>query len=181
MVCEERRQEYYAAMHGLGLAVVLVFVGCGSQPKAPATVQDAAVRNAPPAPEAPPPDASPLDASPPDSSPSASPVPSTSAPPPEPPPAVTEPRATPVETQQCNARGGTIQPVCMLGNLACVVPYRDGGKRCSDKLDCTGQCLYEGPPPAPPSATGTCQRTNDPCGCKAPIHHGHVEPALCVD
>jgi hypothetical protein len=178
-------------MQRLGLAVLLVFVGCASQPTTSATVQNTAVRNAPPPPEqppldAPPPEASPAETSPaeaslPDSPPSGSAVPSTSVPPPPEPPPVPEPRATRLETQQCNARGGTIQPVCMLGKLACVVPYRDGGKPCSDKRDCTGQCLYEGPDPAPPNAAGSCQRTNDPCGCRAAIHHGRVQPRVCLD
>jgi hypothetical protein len=74
-----------------------------------------------------------------------------------------------------------MQPVCMLGELTCVVRYRDGGKRCSDDRDCSGECLYEGEEPAPAKAFGKCQRTSDPCGCKAPIHDGHVEPALCAD
>jgi hypothetical protein len=169
-------------MRGLGLAAVLVLVSCGSQPKAPAPVRDAV-----PASEAPPadvssPDVSSPEASMPDSPPSGSSVPSPSAPPPsEPAPAVSEPRPTAAETRQCSARGGTMQPVCMLGQLACVVRYRDGGKRCTDKRDCIGECLYEGPVPAPPTATGSCQRTNDPCGCKAPIHHGRVQPAVCLD
>jgi hypothetical protein len=97
------------------------------------------------------------------------------------PPASTERRPTAAETRECSASGGTIQPVCMMGELMCVVRYRDAGKRCSDKRDCIAECLYEGPDPPPPKATGRCQRTNDPCGCKAPIHHGHVEPALCAD
>lgn len=178
-------------MRGLGLAAVLVFIGCAFHSKAPATVQDGAGRNAPPTPEMSPSEASPQEPSPPDaspfdgpleSSPSESSPPSTSAPlPPEPPPAVAEPGPTAAETRQCRARGGTIQPVCMLGEIFCVVPYRDGGKRCTDKRDCTGECLYEGREPAPPKATGSCQRTNDPCGCKAPIHHGRVQPALCLD
>ena len=75
-----------------------------------------------------------------------------------------------------------MQPVCMMGELACVIEYRDAGKRCTDKRDCRGQCLYEGPDPPPPSkAIGVCQRTSDPCGCKAFIHDGHVEPTLCAD
>ncbi|HEX4340690.1 MAG TPA: hypothetical protein VH062_32500 [Polyangiaceae bacterium] len=88
---------------------------------------------------------------------------------------------TAAETKACAARGGTMQPVCMLGELTCVVRYRDGGKRCSDDRDCSGECLYEGEEPAPAKAFGKCQRTSDPCGCKAPIHDGHVEPALCAD
>jgi hypothetical protein len=169
-------------MRGLGLAAVLVFIGCASRPKAPAIVQDSTVRNPPLPPEASSQELPPLEVPPLESSPSGSSEPSTSAPPPsEPPPAVAEAGPTAAETRQCRARGGTLQPVCMLGELFCVVPYRDGGKRCTDKRDCTGECLYEGREPAPSKATGSCQRTNDPCGCKAPIHHGRVKPAVCLD
>lgn len=149
-----------------------------SPPRAPGTV----VRQA-----LPPIDASLPDAVPGDSSPSESPAPSAAASPPTPDPrdppaaAAGQPRPTDAETRNCAARGGTIEPVCMLGEPACVVRYRDGGKRCRDKRDCTGECLYEGPDPPASGAVGNCQRTSDPCGCKAPIHHGHVEPALCVD
>jgi hypothetical protein len=159
-------------MRGLGSVTVLVFVGCASGPKPPAAAEGSRVRQAPPT----------LDASPPDSSPSESLESAMSAPPPpDPPLAATERRPTAAETRAYAARGGTIQPICMLGELACVVRYRDGGKRCSDKRDCVGECLYEGPDPPPPKAAGSCQRTSDPCGCKAPIHHGRVEPALCAD
>jgi hypothetical protein len=165
-------------MRALCLAAVFVCVGCAAPPKAPATLQHAVPAPEATAPEPPAPPASPPATSSLDSAPSA---PSSPEPPSEPPPAATEPRPTANETRQCSARGGTIQPVCLSGGLACVVPYRDGGKRCSDKSDCTGQCLYEGPAPAPPAATGSCQRTNDPCGCKSPIHHGHVQSTVCLD
>src|ERR1051326_6565248 len=82
---------------------------------------------------------------------------------PDPSPQPAEQRPTSAETRACAARGGTIEPVCMLGELMCVVRYRDGGKECSDKSDCLGECLYEGSEPAPPNAVGRCQRTNDPC------------------
>jgi hypothetical protein len=91
------------------------------------------------------------------------------------------PAPTPAEQKACAARGGKIEPVCMLGELMCVIRYRDGGKRCVDKRDCTGECLYEGPTPAPAKPVGACQRTSDPCGCKAPIVNGKVAPAMCVD
>lgn len=75
-----------------------------------------------------------------------------------------------------------MQPVCMMGKLECVVRYRDGGKRCTDKKDCIGDCLYEGSgPPPSANAVGACQRTSDPCGCKIPIVGGRVRPGLCVD
>jgi hypothetical protein len=92
------------------------------------------------------------------------------------------PTATRAEEKACAARGGKIEPVCMMGNLECVLRYRDGGKRCTDKKDCTGDCLYEGSAPPPvEKAVGACQRTSDPCGCKAPIVKGQVRPALCRD
>ena len=74
-----------------------------------------------------------------------------------------------------------MQPVCMSGHITCVVRYRDGGKRCTDKRDCTGECLYEGSEPAPAMAVGSCQRTNDPCGCRAKIRQGSVQSTVCVD
>jgi hypothetical protein len=37
------------------------------------------------------------------------------------------PHATPEEEKACAARGGKIEPVCMLGNLECVLRHRDGG------------------------------------------------------
>jgi len=174
------------------VVVVILVAACAS--KAPAPVATGAVRHdareaspadssraEPPVPATP--AAAPPDPSPANASPSESPTPSTSVSPQAgvAPPAATEQRPTAAETRACAARGGTIQPICMMGELACVVRYRDAGKRCSDKRDCTGECLYEGPDPPPERATGTCQRTSDPCGCKAPIHHGHAEPALCAD
>jgi len=106
---------------------------------------------------------------------------STSPPPPPAEPAAQEPATTPVEAKACAARGGTIQPVCMLGKLECVVRYRDAGNPCTDGAQCLGECLYEGEDPPPAKPVGRCQRTSDPCGCKAPIVSGRVEPALCVD
>ena len=190
-------------MRALDLMGVFLLVACASRVTPPrATAQDGGDQNGlptldpSPSDQAPsdqspsgrapsdevPPDQAPSDQVPPDQVPSAEPLPESSpngltAPAPEPP----RGGATADETRQCRARGGTIQPVCMLGELACVVRYRDGGKRCSDKRDCTGECLYDGPGPAPLTGFGTCQRTSDPCGCKAPIHHGRVQPALCID
>jgi hypothetical protein len=92
-----------------------------------------------------------------------------------------EPSPTPDERRACAARGGKIEPVCMLGKPTCVIRYRDAGKRCSDKADCTGDCLYDGPDPAPAKATGKCQMTSDPCGCRAAVLAGQVQPGLCVD
>lgn len=104
-----------------------------------------------------------------------------------PPPAGAAPRlppapvASPEEVKACAARGGKMEPVCMLGSLECVIRYRDAGKRCTDKKDCAGDCVYEGPHPIPANPVGKCERTSDPCGCKAKMIRGKVQPAMCVD
>jgi hypothetical protein len=144
------------------VAAIVVLVGCASGQKRSEPVESNAYRRAAPGPGDSPRAPAPVES--PDSSPRSA-----------------EPRPTSAETRACAARGGTIQPVCMLGELMCVVPYRDGGKQCTDKSDCAGECLYEGPEPPPPNAVGKCQRTSDPCGCKALVHRGRVEPTLCAD
>ncbi len=168
-------------MRGYGSVPIAIVVGCACAAKAPVTVEPIVARQSERAPS---PNASPsatASTPPPASSPqSESQAPSTSAEP----PVIAQPveqGPSAAEKRACAARGGTIQPICMMGELACVIRYRDGGKRCSDKRDCTGECLYEGPDPPPVRATGSCERTSDPCGCKAPVHHGHVEPTLCAD
>ncbi len=169
------------------IAIAVIVAGCVAGPKPPPRIEIGAPEQAPATTGAAPPVPSPVDSPAADASRSESAVASESASPPAPPlspdptPAGSGRQPTAAETRRCAARGGTIQPVCMAGELACVVRYRDGGKRCSDKRDCTGECLYEGNDPAPEKAIGACQRTSDPCGCKAVVHDGHVEPTLCAD
>ena len=161
-------------MRGLSSVMAIVFFGCTSRPKPPADLDGRAVEHAPRTP-----DASLLDPSQSVSSSSESLAQSTSAPPPSgPAPEVIE--RPPTAAEKCAAQGGTIQPICRSGHLACVVRYRDGGKPCSDKSDCIGECRYEGRFPAPPNPTGRCQLTSDPCGCRDVIHDGRVDP-LCAD
>jgi hypothetical protein len=69
-----------------------------------------------------------------------------------------------------------------MGLKACVVNYADGGKPCTGKAQCEGQCRLEGPPPMPgATAMGVCQRTSDPCGCFTLVEDGKAQTALCVD
>ena len=96
--------------------------------------------------------------------------------------------STPVEppgpnVAACTAQGGTVRPICRMQNLACVIPYADAGKLCSDKADCQGRCLYTGGRPLDPSAkiAGRCQANSDPCGCFTTVEKGQVGPGLCVD
>lgn len=70
----------------------------------------------------------------------------------------------------------------------CVIPYADGGKSCSDKADCKGQCLlkYEGDLNARPAigspASGQCQAEEPAIGCYAQVRNGTVATGfLCTD
>src|SRR5262249_6278598 len=104
------------------VAAIVVLVGCASGQRRSEPVESHAYRRAVPGPGESPRAARPVE------SPHSSPQPA-------------EQRPTSAETRACAARGGTIEPVCMLGELMCVVRYRDGGKPCSDKSDCVGECL----------------------------------------
>lgn len=102
-------------------------------------------------------------------------------------PAPADPQPVPVaqgpDAKACTAQGGKIQPVCMRGLPACVIPYADAGKTCRDKADCQGRCLYQGERPADPETpvTGQCQATSNPCGCFAEVEHGRYLRGVCVD
>ena len=99
-----------------------------------------------------------------------------------PPKATAEPK--PDTPEACTKNGGTWRPVCLMGTPACVMPYSDAGKPCTDKKECQGQCRYEGNGETPPpgtKVTGACQRTTDPCGCFGVVADGKLEAMLCVD
>jgi hypothetical protein len=98
------------------------------------------------------------------------------------PPQIAEPKPDTLEA--CTKKGGTYRRVCLMGTLACVMPYSDGGKPCTDKKECQGQCRYEGQGETPSpgtKVTGACQRTTDPCGCFGIVAEGKLEAMLCVD
>ena len=80
----------------------------------------------------------------------------------------------------CAARGGSLQPVGRLQRPACVVPYADAGKTCSDKADCQGACIAEGNLDTP-ATTGQCQKTNVQFGCYAKLVNGKAAATICVD
>jgi hypothetical protein len=104
---------------------------------------------------------------------------------PDPPNQIAESVTTHMNSEECRANGGTIRNVCRLQLPACVVPFADGGKRCTDSRQCKGKCLLdtETDRPLRPGdyADGRCQRDNDPCGCKIEVMYGKVESGVCVD
>jgi len=92
---------------------------------------------------------------------------------------------TPPNVEECRADGGTVRNVCRRQWPACVVPYSDGGKLCTDSAQCKGKCLIdtEADNDFEPGddAEGICQRDNDPCGCKIEVVKGKVGSGACVD
>ena len=159
-----------------GVFALLVFVGCApAEVPPPARGTVISPPAAPPVPEepaTPKPEEAASDEPPPPSA----PVPASSS------NAPSDPTPTRADEEACAARGGKIEPICKKGRLSCVLRYRDGGKRCSDKSDCIARCLYAGPQRPPPKAFGSCERTSNPCSeCKAPIVGGKVRHARCAD
>lgn len=89
------------------------------------------------------------------------------------------------ERTACLAKGGRVEGVGMFGTPACVIPYADAGKLCSNKSDCQGICMRDevgGPVPKPGDPmTGTCEATNQTFGCFTIIDKGKVVSSLCQD
>jgi hypothetical protein len=87
-----------------------------------------------------------------------------------------------VNAAQCQSQGGTIQGVGMFATPACVIPYADAGKVCSDRSDCTGLCKTDQDITVGQPATGTCQRKiHDNFGCYNEVKGGVVLAGMCVD
>lgn len=83
---------------------------------------------------------------------------------------------------QCQLHGGTLQGVGMFATPACVIPYADAGKLCSDKSDCTGLCKTDQDIAVGQAVTGTCQRSNhDNFGCYNEVKGGIALAGMCVD
>ena len=87
-----------------------------------------------------------------------------------------------IDVAACSAEGGTVKGVCMFGMPACVRPYRDGGKACTDGSQCEGNCIQTEPwvPPGT-ETTGICETTDEPCGCTSEIVEGRALVGLCED
>lgn len=81
----------------------------------------------------------------------------------------------------CAKAGGEVRKVCMMGVPMCVVTFRDAGKACSDKADCSGRCLAQDNPQPMQAAKGICAATNDPCGCFQTVEKGLAGYPLCAD
>lgn len=70
----------------------------------------------------------------------------------------------------------------MLGHWACVMPYTDAGRPCTDGAQCQGDCRATGPVGRPgEAATGVCQADTSPFGCFTRVENGRSAGTLCVD
>ena len=94
-----------------------------------------------------------------------------------------------VSARSCARQGGAIHRVGMSGGRACVIPYADAGRRCTDGSQCGGRCLLNLDDPrndawrsAPPGqAVGQCEASDMTFGCHATIDNGEVGDSICVD
>ncbi len=87
-----------------------------------------------------------------------------------------------IDVETCEANGGRVRGVCMFGTPACVIPFSDAGKPCSDSSECEGFCwnedwgLEQGD-----NATGQCTANAQDCKCGVEILAGIVDGGICED
>ena len=93
-----------------------------------------------------------------------------------------------IDVAACEEAGGSVVGVCMFGMPACVLPYSDAGKVCTDGSECEGMCVVDetnlGPnnrPEVGSAATGVCIADDNPCGCWFEISNGEIQHGLCAD
>ena len=88
----------------------------------------------------------------------------------------------------CQARGGTVAVVGLSIVPSCSIPYADGGRFCSDSVQCTGHCLAavgtNGRPVIGPgrTASGQCEYS-EPVGseeCRVEVRSGRVAPGCAM-
>ena len=87
-----------------------------------------------------------------------------------------------IDQEQCRAEGGAVRGVGMFGNPACVKPFADAGKVCSDKSECQGLCKAPENSVVGSRSTGICQKdTHDIYGCYNEVKQGAVVAGMCFD
>ncbi len=87
-----------------------------------------------------------------------------------------------IDQDKCRAEGGSIRGVGMFATPACVKPFPDAGKTCSDKSDCRGLCKAPDEVAVGSQSTGTCQNdTHDIYGCYNELKQGAVVGGMCFD
>ncbi len=84
---------------------------------------------------------------------------------------------------QCVAVGGQWQRVCMMGTLACVKPYADAGKVCSDGSQCAGRRCLMAPGASHHTVpqSGHCIANDNPCYFGINLQNGQPVPTAVAD
>lgn len=81
----------------------------------------------------------------------------------------------------CDAKGGSLVRIGKAQNLACITPYADSGKVCTDGAQCLGhRCLAESDEKASIATAGTCAPDNNTFGCQTRVQAG-VARTICID
>lgn len=83
----------------------------------------------------------------------------------------------------CVRQGGQWQRVCLLGTLACVLPYPDANKACTDASQCSGgRCHKRGEVRnTAGQLVGACIPNNNPCQGAIWIENGEAVPTPIAD
>lgn len=83
----------------------------------------------------------------------------------------------------CTKQGGQWQRICLLGTLACVLPYPDANKACTDASQCTGgRCHQRGEVRnTTGQLVGACIPNNNPCQGAIWIENGQTVPTPIAD
>lgn len=89
------------------------------------------------------------------------------------------------ERKVCLARGG-YESTAPFGAPFCQQKYADGGKVCSGKSDCQGQCIAYEDNSGPElkfgqTIIGYCEAEHSTFGCYANVEGGRSQGVVCVD
>jgi putative hemolysin len=79
----------------------------------------------------------------------------------------------------CTSSGGRVERRGRLQAEACVHPFADAGKACTDKADCQGKCVSTGNDPT--ATAGQCQADDRLFGCYSEIKGGEAVNTICID
>lgn len=79
----------------------------------------------------------------------------------------------------CTSAGGRVERRGRLQAEACVRPFADAGKACTDTSQCQGKCVSTGN--ATDATAGQCQADDRLFGCYSEIKSGKAVNTICVD
>jgi hypothetical protein len=79
----------------------------------------------------------------------------------------------------CIAGDGRVERRGRLQAEACIHPFADAGKACTDTSQCQGKCVSTGNPTD--ATAGQCQADDRLFGCYSEIKGGKAVNTICVD